>query len=252
MKQKTNVIFVYSGKGGVGKSTIALNLAFSLKGLKVGLFDADLEGPSIPTLINKLKADSNKIRMKGHIILPLNYGGVKVMSTGFIENSQDGIYLNGYNLEGAINQLLDLETWDVEVLIIDLPPGTGLIHRYLFENIQGDCVLVTTPQDVCYADTQRGIELINEFNIKIIGEVQNMSYYECSHCNQREYILNNNKKLYSYGNEVKRLLEFPITENLSNNNGVPIVLGNQELNDKFSILHSYILPSTNNLGEEVN
>lgn len=172
-------IAVASGKGGVGKSTIATNLALAVsrKRQKVGLLDADIWGPSAPIMMGirekPLANDDDKI-------VPVSKFGLKVMSIGFLVNEQDAVIWRGPMVHGAIKQFIEDVDWsDTDYLVIDLPPGTGDAQLSLAQTapVSGG-VIVTTPQDVALIDVRRGILMFNKLNIPIVGIVENMSYLE--------------------------------------------------------------------------
>lgn len=172
-------IAVASGKGGVGKSTIATNLALAVsrKRQKVGLLDADIWGPSAPIMMGirekPLANDEDKI-------VPVSKFGLKVMSIGFLVNEQDAVIWRGPMVHGAIKQFIEDVDWsDTDYLVIDLPPGTGDAQLSLAQTapVSGG-VIVTTPQDVALIDVRRGILMFNKLNIPIVGIVENMSYLE--------------------------------------------------------------------------
>jgi ATP-binding protein involved in chromosome partitioning len=177
-KNIKNVIAVASGKGGVGKSTVAVNLAVVLaeKGASVGLLDADIYGPNIPTMmgVDRLKGAKNDK------ILPGEGHGVKVISIGFMVKPEQALIWRGPMLHSAIKQFIaDVEWGDLDYLIIDLPPGTGDVQLSLSQTLelQGG-VIVTLPQQVSLDDALRGINMFQELNIPIFGVVENMSYLE--------------------------------------------------------------------------
>ncbi|MEJ2412486.1 MAG: Mrp/NBP35 family ATP-binding protein [Anaerolineales bacterium] len=177
-KNIKNVIAVASGKGGVGKSTVAVNLAVALaeKGASVGLLDADIYGPNIPTMmgVDRLKG------AKDDKILPGEGHGVKVISIGFLVKPEQALIWRGPMLHSAIKQFIaDVEWGDLDYLIIDLPPGTGDVQLSLSQTLelQGG-VIVTLPQQVSLDDALRGINMFQELNIPIFGVVENMSYLE--------------------------------------------------------------------------
>jgi ATP-binding protein involved in chromosome partitioning len=183
-----NTIAVASGKGGVGKSTVAVNLAVALAmdGAKVGLVDADIYGPSIPLMFGineRPKVLDNKLQ-------PLERYGVKVMSIGFLVNPMEAVIWRGPMASGAVKQFMSDVHWgELDYLIFDLPPGTGDIQLTLVQTIPlTGAVIVTTPQDVALADAKKGLVMFNKVNVPVLGIVENMSYFICSHCGQRENI----------------------------------------------------------------
>ncbi len=189
MDKKIKVLYVYSGKGGVGKSTVCVNLAYSMheNGLKTAIFDADISGPSIPPMVKMLKEKEQT--MDGFTIVPGIYGGVKITSFGFISEPVEGGFWSGKYLMGALYQLLFSVNWgDIDILLIDLPPGITNIHQELFLKLQGEILIITTPQAVSHNDVIRSIDFINRLHISVIGVVENMSYYICKECGTEERI----------------------------------------------------------------
>lgn len=186
------VIVVASGKGGVGKSTTAVNLALSLKELDktklVGILDADVYGPSIPKMMN-LKGPVHL--NKQQLMMPLVNYDIKCMSMGFlIEDEKDPIVWRGLMVMSAIQRLLRQVSWGpLDYLVVDMPPGTGDVQLTMSQNIPIDgAVIVTTPQDVALLDARKGTEMFRKVEVPVLGVVQNMSAYECPKCGHREHI----------------------------------------------------------------
>jgi ATP-binding protein involved in chromosome partitioning len=173
------VIAVSSNKGGVGKSTVAVNLAFSLKNLgkKVGILDADIYGPSVPMLLNKRDAKPGATPEKK--ILPIDAYGIQFISFGLFINEKDPVIWRGPMLGGVLNQFLFDVAWsDLDYLILDLPPGTGDMQLSMVQATDIDGVIVvSTPQDVAILDSRKGLNMFNQVKIPIIGMVENMSYF---------------------------------------------------------------------------
>lgn len=184
-----NIIAVASGKGGVGKTTVSVNLALALAstGAKVGLLDADIYGPSVPLMLG-LKASPEVVNNK---IQPPEVDGVKVISMGFFyeQSQQAGIY-RGPIVSGIVKQFLTDVSWgELDYLIIDLPPGTGDAPLTIAQTIPITGILiVTTPQDVAMNVAVKAIGMFNKLNVPIVGVVENMSYLQCPHCHQEVYI----------------------------------------------------------------
>ena len=188
-------IVVLSGKGGVGKSTIAVNLAVSLSltGKKVGLLDIDIHGPSIPTMLH---LEGARAQSSGSSILPVEMGALKVMSLGFLlENKDSAIIWRGPMKMGVIEQLLrDVEWGDLDYLIIDSPPGTGdepLSVIQLIGKMDG-AVMVTTPQAVAAADVRKSLDFCLQLNLTVLGIVENMSGFICPDCGKETAIFQGN------------------------------------------------------------
>ena len=175
------VVAVASGKGGVGKTTIAVNTALALarKGNKVGLLDADVYGPSVPLML----ALNESPEWENGMMIPVEKFGLKVMSLGMLTEKGQAVVWRGPLVAKAINQLLGQVIWgELDYLVIDLPPGTGDPSITIAQSIPDATVLmVTTPQEVALADVRRSIELFRKFNISIVGLVENMSYFCCGH-----------------------------------------------------------------------
>ncbi len=179
LQQVKNIIAVASGKGGVGKSTFAVNLAIALAqtGAKVGLIDADLYGPSIPTMFGLLEA---KPEVAGNYLVPLEKYGVKLMSIGFLVEIDTALIWRGPMVSNAIKQFINEVEWkELDYLIFDLPPGTGDIQITIAQTIPlTGAIIVTTPQDVAIADVSKAVSMFRKVDVPILGLVENMSYYE--------------------------------------------------------------------------
>ena len=188
-----NTIAVASGKGGVGKSTVAVNLAVALaqEGAAVGLVDADVYGPSIPLMMG-IKA-GERPRVHNQRLQPMENWGVKLMSIGFLVDPMQAVIWRGPMASGAVKQFMsDVDWGELDYLIFDLPPGTGDIQLTLVQTIPlTGAVIVTTPQDISLADARKGFVMFEKVNVPVLGIVENMSYYVCSHCGQREEIFDN-------------------------------------------------------------
>jgi ATP-binding protein involved in chromosome partitioning len=174
-----NVVLVMSGKGGVGKSTVAVNLTLALRrmGARVGLLDADIYGPSIPTMMGISGAPRSA---DGKTIRPLERFGVKMMSIGFLlEDPNSAVVWRGPMLHGALNQFLaDVDWGELDYLILDLPPGTGDVALTLAQRVKvTGAVMVTTPQEVALADVYKGVNMCRRLSIPILGVIENMSYF---------------------------------------------------------------------------
>lgn len=183
------IIAVASGKGGVGKSTTACNLALTLRaqGLKVGILDADIYGPSMPKLLN-LKGRPNLI--SGRTLAPLEAYGCKVMSIGFVVDTDTALVWRGPMVASAITQMLrDIAWGPLDVLIVDMPPGTGDAQLTLAQSVPlAGAVIVSTPQDLALIDARRGVEMFRSVGVPILGLIENMSYFMCDGCGKRHHI----------------------------------------------------------------
>ncbi len=180
-----NVIAVGSGKGGVGKSTVAVNLALALKseGATVGLLDADIYGPSIPIMCGIQEGERPKLA-PGDRIVPINRFGMPLMSMGFLMGAGDAVIWRGPMLAKMLQQFLEQVDWgNLDYLIVDLPPGTGDVQLSLSQLIpMSGAVVVTTPQDVAFADVVRAIKMFQMTKVPLLGIVENMSSFSCPHC----------------------------------------------------------------------
>lgn len=184
--QVKNVLLVMSGKGGVGKSTVSTNLALALSrmGLRVGLLDADIYGPSIPTMLGI----SGQPLSDGQKIQPLERFGIKLMSIGFLlEDSKSAVVWRGPMLHGALMQFLKDVNWGaLDFLLLDLPPGTGDVALTLSQKVQATgAVVVTTPQEVALQDVYKSVSMCQKVGIPILGVVENQSYFVCDGCEKR-------------------------------------------------------------------
>ena len=179
LKEVKEIIAVASGKGGVGKSTFAVNLAITLAqtGAKVGLIDADFYGPSIPTMFGLLDA---KPEVEGKNLVPIEKWGVKLMSIGFLVESDTAVIWRGPMVSSAVKQFINQVEWkELDYLIFDLPPGTGDIQITIAQTIPlTGAIIVTTPQDVAIADVSKAVSMFRKLNVPILGVVENMSHYE--------------------------------------------------------------------------
>lgn len=222
-----NTIAVASGKGGVGKSTVAVNLAVALakEGARVGLVDADVYGPSIPLMMGI----SGRPAIHNQRLQPLENWGVKVMSIGFLVDPMQAVIWRGPMASGAVKQFMtDVDWGELDYLIFDLPPGTGDIQLTLVQTLPlTGAVIVTTPQDISLADARKGYVMFEKVQVPILGLIENMSYYVCRHCGQREEIFDNGggrRAAEELG--VPFLGEIPIYTSIrvSGDTGKPIVL----------------------------
>jgi ATP-binding protein involved in chromosome partitioning len=183
------IIAVASGKGGVGKSTTALNLALGLRdqGLRVGLLDADIYGPSVPRLTGihekpQLNADRKMI--------PITRFGLSIMSIGFLVEEDTAMIWRGPMVMSAITQMLRDVAWGtLDVLVVDMPPGTGDAQLTLAQNVPlKGAIIISTPQDLSLIDARRGLAMFKKVNVPVLGIVENMSYFQCPHCGTRSDI----------------------------------------------------------------
>jgi ATP-binding protein involved in chromosome partitioning len=235
MPQVKNIIAVASGKGGVGKSTVSVNLALGLKelGAKVGLIDADLYGPSIPTMMG-LKNQRPKIQeIYGKAkIVPLEAYGIPVISIGFIIEPEQAVVLRGPRLAAIVKQFVQDVVWEpLDYLIVDLPPGTGDIQLTLVQTVPvTGAVLVTTPQEVALADAVKAMNMFRlpNINVPILGVVENMSWFTPEELPDNKYYIfgqGGGKKL-AQGSESMLLGQVPMVQGIreSGDEGKPIIL----------------------------
>ena len=183
------VIAVASGKGGVGKSTTAINLALGLRdlGLKVGLLDADIYGPSVPRLTGLQEKPQLTPEKK---MIPLSRFGLAIMSIGFLVDEDSPMIWRGPMVMSAINQMLRDVAWGtLDVLVVDMPPGTGDAQLTLAQNVPlKGAVIVSTPQDLSLIDARRGLAMFRKVNVPVLGIIENMSYFQCPECGTRSDI----------------------------------------------------------------
>ena len=189
MKDVKNIIAVASGKGGVGKSTVAVNLALALsqEGARVGILDADIYGPSQPRMLGMHQKPESK---DGKSLEPIVSYQVQSMSIGYLIDEETPMIWRGPMVTQALEQLLKDTHWrDLDYLIIDLPPGTGDIQLTLAQKIPvSGAVIVTTPQDIALLDARKGLKMFEKVHVPVLGVVENMSVHICSHCGHEEPI----------------------------------------------------------------
>jgi len=181
-----NLVAVASGKGGVGKTTVAVNLALALKalGAKVGLLDADVYGPNVPVMLGTVEQPR---ALDERTIIPVEAYGIKMISMGLLNPGDKPLIWRGPMLHSVIQQFLRSVQWDeLDYLIVDLPPGTGDVQLTLIQSVAiTGTVVVTTPSIVSLADVRKAVEMFRQVHIEILGVVENMSYFACPHCQGR-------------------------------------------------------------------
>lgn len=241
-----NILCVTSGKGGVGKSTVSVNLAYALakQGARVGLIDADIHGPSIPTMLG-LQGQKPQVReiIGKHYILPIEKEGVKVLSIGLLVDERQAVVWRGPMVTAALKQFITDVTWGkLDYLIIDMPPGTGDVHITMAQTVPlTGAVIVTTPQEVALADARKAIGMFQlpDIKVPIIGIIENMSFFSPPELPENKYYIfgegGGRKVAREY--EVPFLGEVPILEAIrrGGDKGSPIVIQDDagELGDSF-------------------
>ncbi|HEX2921153.1 MAG TPA: Mrp/NBP35 family ATP-binding protein [Bacteroidales bacterium] len=242
-----NIIAVSSGKGGVGKTTIAVNLAIALarKGFKTGLIDADVFGPSVPKMFRE-EDYKPEVRRENNVdnIIPLEKYGVKVLSTGFFVNPTDALVWRGPMASNFLKQLITQGKWgELDFLLVDLPPGTSDIHLTLVQEVPvTGAIVVTTPQDVALADAIKGISMFrsDKIDVPVIGLVENMSWFTPAELPQNKYYIfgkDGGKKLAEKMN-VALLGQIPLVQSIreGSDSGEPVALNDSITGQAFSEL----------------
>ena len=227
-----NIIAVASGKGGVGKSTVAVNLALGLaaEGATVGMLDADIYGPSQPTMLGIHGRPESK---DGKSLEPMEGHGVQAMSIGFLIDVETPMVWRGPMVTQALEQLVKETKWrDVDYLIVDLPPGTGDIQLTLAQRVPvTGAVIVTTPQDIALMDARKGLKMFEKVNIPILGVVENMSLHICSKCGYEEHIFGaggGERMSKDYGVELLGALPLDIRIREQADSGKPTVVADPD------------------------
>lgn len=243
LPQVKNIVAVASGKGGVGKSTVTANLAVALAqaGAKVGLIDADIYGPSIPTMFGVENHRPNVVQRDGkQFILPILSLGVKVISMGFLAGEADAIVWRGPMASKALRQFLADTDWgELDYLFIDLPPGTSDIHLTLVQSVPvTGAVLVTTPQKVALADALKGMAMFRQgsINVPILGLVENMAYFTPAELPENKYYIfgQDGGKKFAQEHQIHFLGEIPLVQGIREGGdaGMPAVAKSDEITQK--------------------
>lgn len=232
LPQVKNIIAVASGKGGVGKSTTAANLALALaaEGASVGVLDADIYGPSQPMMLGIHRRPESE---DGKTMEPLENYGVQVMSIGFLVDQDEAMIWRGPMATQALEQLLRQTNWkDLDYLIIDMPPGTGDIQLTLSQRVpMTGAVIVTTPQDIALLDAKKGIKMFEKVGVPILGIVENMAAHVCSNCGHVEHIFgaDGGKKMAAdYGMDYLGALPLNMSIRLQADSGKPTVVADPD------------------------
>jgi ATP-binding protein involved in chromosome partitioning len=232
LPQVKNIIAVASGKGGVGKSTTAVNLALALaaEGASVGLLDADIYGPSQPMMMG---IEGRPESEDGKTMDPLENYGVQVMSIGFLVDQDEAMIWRGPMATQALEQLLRQTNWrDLDYLIVDMPPGTGDIQLTLSQRVpMTGAVIVTTPQDIALLDAKKGIKMFEKVGVPILGLVENMAVHVCTQCGHTEHIFGadgGKKMAASYGMDYLGALPLNMQIRLQADSGKPTVVADPD------------------------
>ena len=229
-----NIIAVASGKGGVGKSTTAANLALALarEGARVGILDADIYGPSQGIMFGIAEGTRPAIKDQKWFV-PITAHGVQVMSMAFLTDDNTPVVWRGPMVSGALIQLITQTAWDnLDYLVIDMPPGTGDIHLTLAQKVPvAGSVIVTTPQDLALLDARKGVEMFRKVNIPVLGVVENMAVHICSNCGHAEHLFGEGggeKLAAQYGVDLLASLPLSMAIRLQADDGKPTTVADPE------------------------
>jgi ATP-binding protein involved in chromosome partitioning len=243
LKDVKNIIAVVSGKGGVGKSTVAANLALALAagGAEVGLMDADIYGPSVPIMfgIRGERPQMRDVNGKGKIV-PINRYGIKVMSIGLLVDEKQAVVWRGPMVSSAVRQFVSEVDWgELDYLVIDMPPGTGDIHLTIVQTVPvTGAIVVSTPQLVALADAKKGITMFNQPGLKVpvIGLVENMSYFTPKELPENKYYIFGKEGGKNLASEfdIPFLGEIPLVQSIREGGdiGIPVMIGDDEISKK--------------------
>ena len=226
-----SIIAVASGKGGVGKSTTAVNLALALQanGLKVGILDADIYGPSLPRLLGI----SGRPNAEGRILQPMEGYGLKVMSMGFLVDEDTAMIWRGPMVMSALTQMLREVAWgELDVLVVDMPPGTGDAQLTMAQQVPlAGAIIVSTPQDLALIDARKGVNMFRKVDVPILGIVENMSYFLCPSCGERSEIFGHGgarSEAEKFGTEFLGEIPLNITIREKSDAGQPVVVSDPD------------------------
>jgi len=216
-----NIVAVTSGKGGVGKSTVAVNLACALarEGAKVGLIDCDIYGPNVPIMMG----NNDQLKGRGDMIIPLESHGVKFMSMGLLARDDTPLVWRGPMLHNVLQKMLYQVEWGkLDYLIADLPPGTGDVQITMTQSVPlSGGIIVTTPQDVALSDARKGVVMLQQVNVDVLGIIENMSYFVCPACGERSEIFD-----HGGGEATSREFNVPFL------GGIPLETGIRKCGDR--------------------
>lgn len=228
-----NIVAVASGKGGVGKTTVAVNLALALNrlGASVGLLDADVYGPNVPLMLG---TDEQPRALGDRRIIPVEAYGLKVISMGLLSPGDKPVIWRGPMLHSVIQQFLRSVEWGgLEYLVVDLPPGTGDVQLTLIQTVAlTGAVVVTTPSVVALADVRKAIEMFRQVNVEVLGVVENMSYFRCPHCQERVDIFGHGEGIRTaqdFGVPVLGEIEIDTRIRIGGDTGKPIAAGGENV-----------------------
>jgi len=242
------IIAIASGKGGVGKSTVSSNLAVALarQGKKVGLLDADIYGPSQPRMMGNHNRPG--AHPDGKTIIPLQAHGVTMMSIGSMTDPKQALVWRGPMLMGALQQLLGQVAWgELDVLLVDMPPGTGDVQLTLSQKSELDgAIVVSTPQDVALLDARKAIDMFNKLNTPIFGMIENMSFYHCPECGHEAHIFGHGgvkHEAKEMGVPLLAALPIDLDTRLGGDGGTPIATGDSAMAQAYGKLAEGLIAS---------
>lgn len=235
----SSIIAVGSGKGGVGKTTLSVNLALALArlGFKVGLLDADIYGPNVPLMLG---ATAEPELTANNSIVPPEVYGVRVISVGYLNRGDKPLVWRGPMLHGVIKQFLQQVAWgELDYLVIDLPPGTGDVAISLTQTVPlTGAIVVTTPSDVSLQDARKAIEMFHQVRVEILGIAENMSYFVCPHCNHQTDIFSSGggeRTARQFNVPFLGRIELDPTIREGGDSGHPVVLAGEQANNAKSL-----------------
>jgi ATP-binding protein involved in chromosome partitioning len=233
------IIAVGSGKGGVGKTTLAVNLALALGrlGFKVGLLDADVYGPNVPLMLGEIAEPA--LTPDGRIV-PTERYGIRAISVGYLNPGDKPLVWRGPMLHGVIKQFLSRVAWgELDYLVVDLPPGTGDVVISLSQTVPlTGAIVVTTPSDVALQDARKAIEMFNQVHVEILGIAENMSYFVCPHCNHEIDVFSSGggeRMAKQYNVPFLGCIELDPTIRQGGDSGHPVVLAGEQANNAKSL-----------------